>query len=116
MAKLKSTSPRRGTQCPLSPQPGDPHTWPAFWRVVAPACGSYDHDMIGCQTEDETEARRYFKSFRTTGLPVRLEFVRSGPLPKGYMETLRLLRASNAQNPGTEMQPVLRAWTNQVAS
>ena len=34
--------------------------WPIIWRVVAPGCGSYDHDMVFLETSSEKEARQRF--------------------------------------------------------
>lgn len=38
--------------------------WPIIWRVVAPACGSYDHDMVFLETESEEAARRHLHGLR----------------------------------------------------
>lgn len=89
------------------PQADDPDTWPVIWRVVAPGRGSYDHDMVYVEVPDEPTARASFDALRADGHPVRLERVQCGPLPEGATALLRRLRATNAQNPGTRLQPVI---------
>ena len=91
-------------------QPNEPSTWPVVWRVVAPAAGSYDHDMTFLETEDEAEAQRQLEALRCSGSPVRLERVQCGPMPRGSQAALSSLRAVNAQNPGAAMRDVLGSW------
>jgi hypothetical protein len=93
-----------------APRPNSPDTWPVIWRVVAPGAGSYDHDWVMCETDDEAEARRIYIERRRGGFPVRLERVSCGPLPKGFTSKLAKLRASKPQNPGTRLRPVLAGW------
>jgi hypothetical protein len=95
------------------PDSTDPDTWPTFWRVIAPGAGSYDHDMVFCETEDETKARREFSALRRADWPVRLELVRCGPLPGDHVKSLETVRAANAQNPGTKLRLTLGAWTDE---
>jgi hypothetical protein len=84
--------------------------WPVLWRVTAPACGSYDHDMVFLETEDEREARKRHALLRRGGWPVRLERLQCGPLPAKAGVPLKELRAANAQNPGTAMRKVPAYW------
>jgi hypothetical protein len=86
--------------------------WPVVWRVVAPAAGSYDTDMVMLETEDEEDAFRQFRRLRCTGWPVRLEQVRCGPLPDRYESRLAALRKGNSQNRDTEMRTIPGAWTD----
>jgi hypothetical protein len=94
----------------ISARADDPDTWPIVWRVVAPACGSHDHDMVFLETQNEAEALEAFKSGRRQGYPVRLERVSCGSLPKGALALLKSLWSGNAQKPGTKMREVLGAW------
>jgi hypothetical protein len=104
-------SARGGWRRPTSAHPDRPDTWPIVWRVVAPAAGSYNHDMVFCESEDEAEARRTYRSLRAGGgWTVRLERVSCGPLPEGAKVSLADARASNPQNPGVKMRPVLGHW------
>jgi len=84
--------------------------WPVIWRVVAPACGSYDHDMVFLETESEKEARRRFHGLHCGEWPVRLERVQCGPLPRGAKESLESLRSANAQTAGTQIREVAAYW------
>ncbi len=84
--------------------------WPVIWRVVAPACGSYDHDMVFLQTDSEKEARRRFHGLRCRDWPVRLERVQCGPLPAHALVALAETREMNAQGPGTSMREVPAYW------
>jgi hypothetical protein len=90
--------------------PDDPSTWPIVWRVVAPTAGSFNHDMVFVETEDEQEARSALGNLRRQSWPVRLERVSCGPLPPQAVASIVLLRATNAQNPGGEPRAVLAAW------
>ena len=92
------------------PRPDAPDTWPIVWRVVAPAAGGYDHDMVFLETDDETEARRRLDSVRESGFPARLERVACGPLPGDARKALSALRAESPQNPGADMREVLGHW------
>ena len=85
--------------------------WPIVWRVVAPACGSYDTDMVFIETTDGDAAMKKFRSCRRSRLPVRIERVSCGPLPKGAMELLIEIRNSNRQNPGTSLRSIEAAWS-----
>lgn len=87
-----------------------PETWPCVWRVLAPRAGSYDHDMIYLETEDETKARQCHGDLRRGGHPVRLERVACGPLPVGARANLAKLRSANAQTPGTQLRAIAGAW------
>jgi len=87
-----------------------PQTWPVIWRVVAPRAGSYNHDMVFIETEDEREARQQFHALRRTGYPVRVERVECGPLPAGSKANLVALRAANQQNAGEGMPKVAGYW------
>jgi hypothetical protein len=91
-------------------RPDDPSTWPIVWRVVAPTAGSFNHDMVFIETEDEEEARKSFRGLRRQSWPVRLERVSCGPLPPQATANIVLLRATNAQNPGGEPRNLLAAW------
>jgi hypothetical protein len=84
--------------------------WPVIWRVVAPACGSYDHDMVFLETADEAEARRRWRYLRRTDWPVRLERVQCGPLPAKAKKKLEEVRDRNGQNPGTSMREIPAYW------
>lgn len=95
----------------FKPDPGNPATWPVIWRVVAPCCGSHDHDMVFIETDDEAQARATYKGARHGGHPVRIERVQVGPLPKDATTVLEVLRRANAQNPGTTMRAVPGAWS-----
>jgi hypothetical protein len=100
---------RRG-KAPKSSAAINIEQWPAVWRVVAPACGSYDHDMMFLETESEAEARRRFHALRGAEWPVRLERVQCGPLPAKAKTSLDQMRSANAQNPGTSMRNVPAYW------
>jgi hypothetical protein len=56
-----------------SAHPDRPETWPVIWRVVAPGAGSYDQDMVVCETADEAQARGVYRDRRSGGYTVRLE-------------------------------------------
>jgi hypothetical protein len=84
--------------------------WPVIWRVVAPACGSYGHDMVFIETESETEARSHFHGLRCGQWPVRLERVQCGPMPAKSQEKLERMRESNAQNAGATMREIPAYW------
>jgi len=95
----------------MAPKKGIPiEKWPVVWRVVAPACGSYDQDMVFLETESEKEARHQFHSLRCCEWPVRLERVHCGPLPAKAKTSLKQLRGANVQNPGTRMRKVAAYW------
>ena len=96
---------------PPRPDPGHPETWPAFWRVVAPKAGSYDHDMVFIETPDEDKARKEHANLRRAEWPVRLERVSCGPLPPNAAPDLERVRSANTQNADTQMPPVLAAWS-----
>jgi hypothetical protein len=85
--------------------------WPVIWRVVSPAAGSYDHDMVFLETENEADASKEYRSLRCGGWPVRIEQVRCGPLPDGYSDSLNEIRSLNAQNAGTKMRAIPGAWS-----
>jgi hypothetical protein len=110
MAKSNATASRKPTVA--IPEISDPSTWPLIWRVVAPCCGSHDHDMVFIETKDEQNARAHLRSLRRTGYPVRLERTSCGPLPRGADERLLELRQASPQNPGTSMRQVLGAWSD----
>jgi len=88
----------------------DIEKWPVIWRVVAPACGSYDHDMVFLQTEDEQEARSRWLGLRRRDWPVRLERVQCGPLPAKAKAKLKEVRETNAQNEGAQMREIPAYW------
>ncbi|ANO50838.1 hypothetical protein BA177_06125 [Woeseia oceani] len=85
--------------------------WPIIWRVTAPAAGSYDKDMVFCESDSREEALTEYRALRRAGWPVRVEQVRCGPLPKTYVNELKKIRERNAQNPGTTMREVPGGWT-----
>lgn len=87
-----------------------PEAWPTIWRVVAPRAGSYNHDMVFLETEDEREARRQLHALRRAGYPVRFERVECGPLPAGAKADLVALRAANPQNAGEGFPKVAGYW------
>lgn len=92
------------------PKPEDPSTWPVLWRVVAPTAGSFNHDMVFTETEDEQEAEKSLRALRRQGWPVRLERVACGSLPPKAVTSIVLLRSTNAQNPGGVPRPILGVW------
>jgi len=98
------------SQIRKSAEPQHYDSWPVYFRVVAPACGSYDHDMVFIETEDEAEARSTLKGLLSGGHPVRLERVQAGPLPAAYRPTLQRQRELSPQNAGTTMRPVIAGW------
>jgi hypothetical protein len=79
--KKRAKAQRNRSPAPAAPKPDDPSTWPVFWRVVAPGAGSYNHDMVFLETEDEAKARKSFRTLRRGRWPVRLERISCGPLP-----------------------------------
>jgi hypothetical protein len=85
--------------------------WPVIWRVVAPNCGSYGHDMLFIETADEGSAREKYRSLRCAQWPVRLERVQCGPLPANAKSDLAKLYGANAQNPGDVMRAIPGRWT-----
>lgn len=107
-------APSRPAPSPLStsaaPKADDPATWPVIWRVTAPAAGSYNHDIVFLECEDEVDAREHLQAVRASGFPARLERVSCGPLPCDARTALMALRAENPQNPGARMREVLGAW------
>lgn len=88
-----------------------PDSWPVVWRVVAPSCGNYGHDMVFLETGAEVEARERYRNLRRTGWPVRLERIHCGPLPTGATENLKRLHALNAQSPGSALSEIQGYWT-----
>ena len=90
--------------------------WPVIWRVVAPAAGSYDHDMVFLETESREEAIKFFRTSRRSGYPVRVEKVCCGPLPQDYECALTKWRNLNAQNPGSAMRRIPAAWSKQKSA
>lgn len=88
--------------------------WPVVWRVTAPSAGSYDQDMVFLTTTDRDAAVQQFESLREGNWPVRIEKMSCGPLPDDCLDTLRQIRAANAQNPGTEMRPIDGAWSEEI--
>ena len=85
-----------------------------IWRVVAPGAGSYDHDMVFLETENEANARKRLAQLGgESQIPVRLEHVSCGPLPKRSRSELAKLRATNAQNPGTTLREIPGQWVAQ---
>ncbi|HEV2268996.1 MAG TPA: hypothetical protein VGR92_06025 [Steroidobacteraceae bacterium] len=82
LARIVAKAPSRNRSTApavAAPIPGDPSTWPIVWRVVSPAAGSYDRDMVYIETESETEARARYAVTREAKLPARLERVSCGP-------------------------------------
>jgi hypothetical protein len=102
---------KRGATAAAAPNPLRPETWPVVWRVVIPGAGSYDHDWVMVETEDEAEARGDYRARRSGGWPVRLEKVQCGPLPKDHKAAIAETRAASPQNPGSKARPILGAWT-----
>ena len=90
--------------------------WPIVWRLVCPAAGSYDHDMVFFETESKDDAVKRFRSMRRNGYPCRLERVDCGPLPQNYEDDLAELRSLNYQNPGTSLREIPGAWTKEGAA
>ncbi|MFO1465886.1 MAG: hypothetical protein U1F35_05510 [Steroidobacteraceae bacterium] len=86
------------------------NNWPVFWRVVAPSCGSYGHDIVFIETDSEREAIRKHRALRRAGTPVRLERIHCGPLPKDSEPALQAIHAGNAQHPGEPMRAASGAW------
>ncbi|MEP7243941.1 MAG: hypothetical protein ABI885_09660 [Gammaproteobacteria bacterium] len=107
-------SARKATRRPKAPAPGPglnvAHTWPVIWRVVAPCCGSYNHDTVFLETQDEAEALERFDELRLQDYPVRMELVHCGSLPPDARRALAQMREANPQNAGSTMRPVLGFW------
>jgi hypothetical protein len=91
-------------------KPTDIKKWPVIWRVVAPACGIYDHDMVFLESESEREARARWLTLRRRDWPVRLERVQCGPLPAQAKEKLNEVRVTNGQNEGAPMREIPAYW------
>ena len=85
--------------------------WPIIWRLVCPGAGSYDHDMVFCETTSKDEAIKQFRSLRRDGCPCRVERVHCGPLPRDFQDELQKLRSYNDQNPGTSLRRIPGAWS-----
>ncbi len=91
----------------------DPTSWPTIWRVIMPAGGSYDHDVTFLETPEESQALDYHSELRAGGFAVRLEYVRVGPLPAGYLASIAQFRSGCPQNPGSTMREIPAAWVIQ---
>ena len=88
-------------------------SWPIVWRVVAPAAGSRNRDMMMLQTDDEREARKRYGYLRRGGWPVRIECVQCGPLPEDARPKLAELRVANGQAQGQKRLPAIAGyWTH----
>ena len=97
-----------------APRADSPDSWPIIWRVVAPGAGSYDHDMVYADTEDEEYARHEYRQLRRAGHPVRLERVQCGPLPERAQRALTEAHNHNPQNPGrNDLRSIPGYWEAQ---
>jgi hypothetical protein len=101
---------RKSNRVTTRPSSQDPSTWPVVWRVVAPAAGSYDHDMVYLATEDEGQARSFYRELRRGHHPVRLERVSCGPLPQDAKDVLDQMRSASPQNPGSSIGEIPGFW------
>jgi hypothetical protein len=54
----RSVRRRRAKPSPSAPTSSPDRHMAGVWRVVAPAAGSYDNDMVFMKTDDEAEARK----------------------------------------------------------